>query len=126
MYFIPVSYRTFKEQQFVIRTDYSSVILQEGVFSTLVNDVTVYVRERNRIGELLGILVHDSRIPDQPVTMMAESGALVNSENGPRFVMINGNRQEMDKENGRLSLLYFDSYALDLKQLGGTRETRWR
>lgn len=126
LYFVPVSYRSFKERQFVIRTDYSSVLLQEGVFTSLVDDVTVYVRERNSEGELLGILVHDARLAEQPVTMMAESGALVDTDAGPRFVLINGNRQEMDRDNGRLSLLYFDSYALDLGMLAKKSQSRWR
>ena len=71
MYFTPLSYRSFKDRQTVIRSDFSSVLLQEGVFTTLVNDVTVYVRARNSDAQLRGILVHDERITDQPVTMMA-------------------------------------------------------
>jgi len=126
MYFTPLSYRTFKDRQTIIRSDYSSVLLQEGVFTTLINDVTVYVRARNTNGRLRGILVHDARMPDQPVTMMAESGALVATEQGPRFVLINGNRQEIDKGTGRLSLLYFDSYALDLHLITENPGERWR
>ena len=126
MYFTPLSYRNFKDKQTVIRSDFSSVLLQEGVFTTLVNNVTVYVRARNTDGRLRGILVHDERIPDQPVTMMAESGTLVRTESGPRFVLINGNRQEIDKGLGRLSLLYFDSYALDIQFITENPEDRWR
>jgi|MDSW01.2.fsa_nt_gb lipopolysaccharide export system permease protein len=126
MYFTPLSYRSFKDRQTVIRSDFSSVLLQEGVFTTLVNDVTVYVRARNSDGQLRGILVHDERITDQPVTMMAESGTLVRTDSGPRFVLINGNRQEIDKALGRLSLLYFDSYALDLQFITENPEERWR
>jgi lipopolysaccharide export system permease protein len=103
MYFVPTSFREFKDRQFVIRSDYSSVLLQEGVFTTLIDDVTVYVRARKSSGELLGILVHDSRIAEQPVTMMAERGALVQTDRGPRFVLVNGNRQEINQEDGQLS-----------------------
>lgn len=126
MYFTPLSYRTFKDRQTIIRSDYSSVLLQEGVFTTLINDVTVFVRARSTDGQLRGILVHDARVPDRPVTMMAETGALVRTEQGPRFVLVNGNRQEIDKAVGRLSLLYFDSYALDLQLITENPEERWR
>tara|TARA_Y100001970_G_scaffold294331_1_gene450821 strand:- start:129050 stop:130234 length:1185 start_codon:yes stop_codon:yes gene_type:complete len=126
MYFTPLSYRSFKERQTVIRSDYSSVLLQEGVFNTLANDVTVYVRARNSEGQLRGILVHDERLEDSPVTMMAESGTLVQTESGPRFVLINGNRQEIDKSAGQLSLLYFDSYSLDLQLITENPKVRWR
>ena len=126
LYFIPTSYREFKSRQFVARADFSSVLLQEGVFTDLIDDVTVYVRAGDNDGMLRGILVHDNRVDGQPVTMMAERGALVKTEQGPRFVLLKGNRQEINKDQGQLSLLYFDSYALDLGQFTKDSENRWR
>jgi lipopolysaccharide export system permease protein len=126
LYFIPASYQEFKSRQFIARADFSSVLLQEGVFTNLIDDVTVYVRTRDTNGQLLGILVHDNRIDGQPITMMAESGALVKTDQGPRFVLLNGNRQEINKMSGQLSLLYFDSYALDLGHLTEDPANRWR
>jgi lipopolysaccharide export system permease protein len=115
LYFMPVAYREFKDLQFRIRTDYSSVLLQEGVFNTLGPGITVYVSERKADGELLGILAHDTRDPNRPVTMMAERGELIRAENGqPRVLMINGNRQMVERNRSQLSLLYFDRYTLDL------------
>lgn len=126
LYFVPNSFREFKERQFVLRSDYSSILLQEGVFNTVVDDLTVYIRTRTSDGTLKGILVHDNRIAGESVTMMAESGALVKSESGPRFVLVNGNRQAINKEQGQLSLLYFDRYALDLSQIAKPPNERWR
>lgn len=115
LYFMPVAYREFKDLQFRIRTDYSSVLLQEGVFNTLAPGITVYVAERKPNGELLGVLAHDTRDPNRPVTMMAEMGQLVRSDDGqPRVLMINGNRQMVERNRSQLSLLYFDRYTLDL------------
>ena len=126
LYFQPVSYRAFKDLQFHIRNDYSTVLLQEGVFNDLGDGITVYVRERGSDGELRGILVHDSRNADRPITMMAERGALVRAETGPRVVMANGNRQEVDRERGQLSLLYFDRYTVEVATFTDTPEFRWR
>ncbi len=126
LYFLPASYRAFKELQNDIRSDISAVLLQEGVFNKPVDGITVYVRERSSDGELRGILVHDARDPERPVTMMAERGALVRSEQGPRVVLVNGNRQQVEREGGRLSLLYFDRYTVELSQLQGSVHTRWR
>lgn len=114
LYLLPVSYREFKDLQFAIRHDYSSILLQEGVFNTLGEKVTVFVRERNAEGELRGILVHDNRNPDQQVTMMAEQGAIVQSKQGPRVILVNGNRQHVDRSKGELSLLYFDQYVVEI------------
>jgi lipopolysaccharide export system permease protein len=126
LYFLPISYRAFKDLQFHIRNDYSAVLLQEGAFTDLGEGLTVYVRERTGAGELRGILVHDSRKASRPVTMMAERGALVGSDSGPRVVMINGNRQEIEQDSRRLSLLYFDRYTVEVATLTSMAETRWR
>ena len=124
LYLVPVSFREFKDLQFVLRNDYSTVMLREGTFNTLTDDLTVYVRERRSDGELLGILVHDARVPQRPVTLIAERGALVKTDTGPRVVMVNGNRQQVDR--GQLSILYFDRYAIDVGNLGGPMGARWR
>jgi lipopolysaccharide export system permease protein len=126
LYLMPLGFRTFKDMQFVVRNNYASVLIQEGTFSNLIDGVTVYVRERRGGGDLRGILVHDSRDPKRPVTMMAEHGALIMSSDGPRFVMANGNRQELEPNRRQLSLLYFENYVLDLGHLAQSPSNRWR
>ncbi len=125
-YLIPASYREFKDLQNLLRNSYSMVLLQEGVFNTIMKGVTVYVRRRSSEGELQGIIVHDSRNPERPITMMAEQGAIVAGDKGPRVVMGAGNRQEMNRKDGRLTLLYFDRYDFDISAVGSTPEDRWR
>ena len=125
LYLLPASYRAFKDLEFEIRNNYSSVLIQEGVFTEITEGITVYVRKRTAKGELLGVLVHDRRKPDSPVTAMAERGAIVPGEHGPRMVMINGNRQE--RRGGRtLSQLYFDRYDFDFGAFGQSGLARWR
>lgn len=126
LYFLPASFRQFKDLQNDFRNDLSAVLLQEGVFTALNEDITVYVRERSGDGELRGILVHDNREADRPVTMMAQRGALVPSEAGPRVVMENGNRQQIERGTGRFSLLYFDRYTIELNDFGEIAQSRWR
>ncbi len=112
LYVQPVSMRAFRDLQGFLRNNYVSILLQEGVFSTPLPGLTVFVRERNDDGTIKGLLVHDSRKPDNVVTMMADSGILVQTPSGPRFMLKNGTRQEM--RNGRLSFLNYDSYTLDI------------
>jgi lipopolysaccharide export system permease protein len=126
VYFMPASFREFKDLQFTLRNSYPSVLLEEGVFNNVGDGLTVYVRERAQSGELFGIIVHDSRNKTRPVTMMAERGAIVTGANGPRVVMGNGNRQEIGEKDGRLSLLYFDRYSFDLGGSAKSGEVRWR
>jgi len=126
LYFVPASYREFKDLQFSLRNAYPMVLLQEGVFNTIMKGVTVYVRDRTDDGELHGIIVHDTRIEKKPVTMMAERGIIVSGAKGPRVMMMNGNRQEISDKDGSLSLLYFDRYSFDIAAATGNDEIRWR
>lgn len=125
LYLMPAGQRVLKQTMTTLRTNLSHVLLQEGAFNTIGDDLTVYVRSRQSGGTMLGILVHDSRDSSRPVTMMAESGALVSTEQGPRFVLVNGNRQQVDRAEGHLSLLHFDRYTLDLSQFAQPRNERW-
>ncbi|MEQ8371287.1 MAG: LptF/LptG family permease, partial [Alphaproteobacteria bacterium] len=45
--------------------------------------------------------------------------------NGPRIVLINGNRQTANP-SGEFSLLYFDRYAIDLQTIREFSGDRWR
>lgn len=114
LHFVPQSVRDFKELQWSVRNDFSSVLLQEGRFNEVLPGVTVYVRARNASGELLGILVEDARDGSTPQTFMAERGALVQGDTGPKVIMVNGSRQQVEPGTGRLSLLRFDSYSMEL------------
>ena len=126
VYLMPSTFREFKDLQREFRSELSSLFLQEGVFNPVVAGITVFIRERSEGGELYGIIIHDERKPDKPVTIMAEQGAIVSSENGPRVLMVNGNRQEVRADDGRLSLLYFDRYTFDLSALNKSDLNLWR
>jgi len=126
-FFIPQSVQGFRQLQWTIRNDVSAVLLQEGVFNQVTTGLTVFVRARNNEGELLDIVVHDERNPERPQTMMAERGALVHDPQvGAKVLMVNGNRQEVVKGTGRMSMLYFDSYAVELGTSTDTDEPRYR
>jgi lipopolysaccharide export system permease protein len=124
-YLMPAAFREFRELQLTIRNEYNSILLQEGVFNMISDGLTVFVRARTPDGQLRGILVHDERLPARPITAMAETGAIVQTADGPRVLMENGNRQEVAKDTGKLSLLYFDRYTLDISSNQGSIESRW-
>ncbi|CAN0512585.1 unnamed protein product, partial [Discosporangium mesarthrocarpum] len=84
IYVMPSTFREFKDLQREFRSELSSLFLQEGVFNPVVDGITVFIRERSESGQLYGIIIHDERIPEKPVTMMAEQGAIVSSDKGPR------------------------------------------
>jgi len=126
IFILPESYRMFRELQWEIRYNYSHVLLQEGMFNNVGNDVTVYIRQRANDEQLLGILVHDNRNKKNPVTIMAERGALVESPSGARVVMFNGNRQGVNKKTNRFSILYFDRYVFNFGNKSSKGVIRYR
>ncbi len=126
LYYMPAAYREFKDLQASIRENYSEILLREGTFNEVGKNLTIYVRERAPNGELLGILVYDRRKGGNPVTMMAERGALVRTDSGPRVVMVKGNRQTIKKNEDKLSILFFDRYTLDLGTISARSGERWR
>ncbi|MDP6786145.1 MAG: LPS export ABC transporter permease LptF [Rhodospirillales bacterium] len=126
IFLVPQSYRMFRELQWDIRYSYSHVLLQEGAFNTVSKDVTVYVRERAKDGQLHGILVHDGRNGAKPSTVMATRGALVESGGSSRVIMFEGNRQERDKKTNKFSILYFDRYTIELDKSEDQAAVRYR
>lgn len=113
LYIIPESYKAFRELQWGLRNNEASIFLREGVFNEVSKDFTVFVRERSPTGELLGIMVHERRDPTQPKTYIAEKGAIVESPNGPRGVLINGSFQWVDARTNRFFLNKFYSATID-------------
>ena len=113
-YFLPASYRQFKDMQNYFRDNYASLMLEEGIFNTPLAGMMVYVRSRETPDTLKGILIHDSRIPGKPVTLMAESARVERGADGLQFLLTNATRQQIDRKTGEVNLLYFDSYPFDI------------
>ena len=114
LYFLPASNRAFKDLLAELRNRFASVLLQDGTFNILSDSLTVYVRSRDANGELVGLLVHDAHEPEKPVTIVAERGAFVDTDGGPHVLMVDGSRQQYERTTGKLSVLSFQRYTLDL------------
>ncbi len=127
-YFLPASNREFKDLQFEIRNRFVSTLLQEGAFTTVSDKLTIYIGGRNERGEVIGLLINDDRDPQQPVTILAERGAFADADRaqGSRIIMVNGTRQRFDRTTGKLSVLTFERYTLDLDMLRDAPVVRFR
>ena len=126
IWLLPASNREFKDLQFEIRNRFVSSLLQEGSFTTISDKLTIYVGARNDRGEVIGLMIDDERDPKNPVTLLAERGAFADTGNGSRIIMVNGDRQQYDRDTGKLSVLTFDRYVLDLDMMREAPEARAR
>jgi lipopolysaccharide export system permease protein len=125
-YFLPVTSRDFKDLEFEIRNRFVASLIQEGTFTPVSDKLTIYARSRDDRGDITGLLINDSRDPRRPVTILAERGAFVDMPAGPRIIMIDGERQQYDKRTGKLSVLSFKRYTLDLDTLRNAPVVRFR
>src|SRR5882672_6482 len=119
LYLMPLGQRVMRDKVFDIRADIGAAILREGAFTTPSDGLTVFIRELAPNGEIRGILVHDNRQPQRPLTYLAESGVLVQSQEGARLIMQNGNIEQGEGNGARLSVLGFERYVFDLDQYAG-------
>jgi lipopolysaccharide export system permease protein len=122
IWIVPSSNTAFREYQFELRNKVAAFLLQEGVFTPISDQLTVYVRKRDTDGMLHGIMVEDDRAANTQATILAESGHLVASGNVPRVLLQNGSRQEIDAKTGRLDVLTFAEDTIDLESAHGEEQ----
>lgn len=123
----PLSQGEMKKLRREIKAQYSAFLLREGVFNTFSNDLTVYVRERDAAGDLLGLMIHDRRDTDKPpVTVTAKRGRIFMNGEEPNILVYDGMRQQMDPASNVVSRLFFSRYTIEIKGLEGERQERWR
>jgi lipopolysaccharide export system permease protein len=126
IWIVPASNTAFREYQFELRNKVAAFLLQEGVFTPISDQLTVYVRQRDADGTLHGIMVQDDRQADTHATILAESGRLLASGDVPRVLLENGSREEIDAKTGRLDVLTFAEDTVDLASAHTTEEQRIR
>ena len=126
LYLMPYGQRLMKDKMLDIRADIGAAILREGAFTTPSDGLTVFIRELSPSGEIRGILVHDNRDAAKPITYIAESGVLAQTQEGARLIMQNGNIERVDGGGGKLSALKFDRYVFDLDQYAGPQRSTER
>ncbi|HEV7268600.1 MAG TPA: LptF/LptG family permease [Falsiroseomonas sp.] len=138
LWLVPMSHTAFRIWQYEIRNEMAAILVQEGVFSSVGGDLTVYARLRDRDGTLRGILVHDAREAGAPATILAEEGRITNGPFGPRVTLHKGVRQQMERvpppagsppgtqPTMRLSVLSFNENSVDLARATRQEEVRFR
>lgn len=119
-YGIPWSEKQFNELQWKIKNDVSHLMLREGEFTTLQNGLTVFITTHEKDGSISGIMVNDERNPKAKVMLSAEKGRIIYTEKGPKIIMVNGARQEIDKKSQQFTSVSFARYSVDF----GMQESR--
>ena len=104
---IPWSERQLSELQWKVKNDVSHLTLREGEFTRLQNGLTVFITTHEKDGSVTGIMVNDERTPGSRVTISAEKGRIIYTEKGPKIIMVNGARQEINKKKNQFTSVSF-------------------
>ena len=112
LWLVPYSVSQFKELRFKIQNNLAQVVIQEGEFNQLPNNVTAYVRVFKPSGHLEGILIHDDRDPEKRVVMVAQDGLYFAGESEAKIVMHQGTRQEFNRKTGAFTSLSFEQNTM--------------
>lgn len=118
----PWANRELVSMQYKVRNEFSIYLVRPGVFNDIPKGPTFYARKRDRQGGLEGILIHDNRKPEMPVTIMADKGLVTTINGEPRVIVFNGQRQEYDRERNKLTTLDFERYSMNLSLLSGASD----
>lgn len=125
-YLMPTTARIMRDRIAEVRGDIAAGLIRDGRFLNPAPGLTVYIREITPQNELKGVLVHDARNKDQPVTYTARSGFLEQDTRTPALILGQGRAQSLRESTNQLSLLRFDSFAYDLSSFVKKNENRFR
>lgn len=118
---IPKAEDAFNNLEWKIKNNVSHLMFREGEFTNLQRNLTVFVTSHDDDGSVGGVIINDERNPNNRSTTTAEKGMIIQTDKGPRIILANGNRQEINK-NGNFSSISFEKYSVDF----GLKETKSR
>ncbi|MBJ6131942.1 LPS export ABC transporter permease LptF [Ochrobactrum sp. Q0168] len=97
--------------------DLVNLIVQEGSFRKLADNLYIQVAERRADGSIGGLFIADSRDPSLDLIYYAADGGIATTETGANMLLMqNGEVQRRSVSDGTVSIIKFDSYAFDLSQ----------
>jgi lipopolysaccharide export system permease protein len=115
-YFAPKGLRMLRDWLTEVKANVVSNIVQPGRFIPVESGVTMHIRARNTNGQLLGVFLDDRRNPEARVTILADVGDVVESDQGTYLILRKGTVQRNEAGRPDPSIVSFDRYALDLSR----------
>ena len=116
-YFAPKGLRMLTDMLTEVSADVVTNLVQPGRFVPIESGVVMRIRERRSNGQLAGIFLDDQRDPAQRVTIIADSGELLDNANGTFLVLQQGMVQRFQAKQPDPTMVVFDRYAFDLSTL---------
>lgn len=110
----PWSLQLLRDYIVQMRTDLLTQVIQPGRFSNPEPELTFHIRERALNGELIGLVMHDTRDKTQTQSYLAERGVIVKQDPTAYLVMTTGHIIRRTDATSAPQIVAFDKYAVDL------------
>lgn len=94
--------------------DVVNLVVQQGAFQELADNLYIQIEARDSNGSIKGLFVSDSRDPTTDLIYYAKEGLVVETGTQSLLVMKDGEIDRRDVKTGNVSIIKFNTYALDL------------
>lgn len=113
---MPWSLKLLRQYIVQVRANILTQVIQPGAFSSPEQGLTFHIRERAPSGELLGLIVHDTRNKELNQSYLAERGLIVEHDPSNFLVMSKGHIVRRTDKDEPAQIIAFEKYAVDLDQ----------
>jgi lipopolysaccharide export system permease protein len=114
----PASLSTLHALMTRVRADVIATLVKDGGFRSVDEGLTMHIREKMPDGSFQDIFVSDDRDPNISQQYSASRGVLLEHAGGSFLVLQRGDLIRDDRLNDERNIVAFDTYALDLSDLG--------
>lgn len=114
----PASLAVLHELSTRLQANLIASLVEDGGFRTVDQGLTMHIREKAPDGTFRDIFVNDDRNPNESVQYSASHGVLLERDGNSYLVLQNGDLVRQDHVKLETNVVNFDTYALDLGQLG--------
>jgi len=124
VYILPTSFGVYKDLQFKLRNSIPTILLRDGVFIEVVDDMTMFIGSRADDDIMRDLFIHDARIADRIITMTAQSGEFIERDGSPTLILQNGERSERNAEGQSGAVLLFDTHSVTITRNSSQKTER--
>ena len=116
LWLLPTSFSHFKELQMELRSSVPKILVRNGVFVGLDENLTIFIGEKQADKQIGQVFIQDTRQSDKIVTYTAGNGRFALKEGRQMLILEQGQRTEISRQGGNSALLEFDSHSLDISR----------
>jgi lipopolysaccharide export system permease protein len=111
---VPYSQLSMRQMMADARGDVINLVVQQGAFWEIDSDLYIQIENRDSNGTIRGVFVSDSRDKTTDLVYYAKEGRVLETGEQKLLVMKDGEVDRRDVQTGNVSIIKFNTYALDL------------